>query len=444
MVEAAEIKSFTLRAPDHFDPHAETMPRHEIEALQTRRLEELLPRVYAHSALIRRVWDAAGVSPEDINSLADFKARVPFIDKDAIRAHRDRFGDPYGGIRIVDDSAVETVGFTSGTTGDPTPVPNGITNAVEVSHLRELWHSGGRPGDYIVHMMFTFRGGQSRNNFYNAAGLTPIMIPHNPTELPFLIQALKTYRPSVLYMLSTPLLIALEQYFEKTGDDPREIFNSVKGASFGGEPLSPRFAALVKDWGLELFEHSSLGDVSGMTECSAHDGMHGWEDLALVECLDDAGHEVSDGELGELTVTSLADPVAPLIRYRTEDLVRVNRAPCGCGRTHVRIWPVGRKGDRTTVQGKPVLPRDIQKLVERHRETRASLFQIVRPKPEMEVLHVRAGYDPEATADASELAARLTAELGTAFEVSVRVELVSNAELLKLGPPQKIPRVTKQ
>ena len=433
-----------LRPADYLDPHVETMSRSEIEALQLRRLEELLPRVYAHSALLRRVWDAAGVTPEDISSLADFKAKVPCINKDSIRNYRDEFGDPYGGLRIVGDAEIETVGFTSGTTGDPTPVPNGLTNAVEVSHLRELWHIGGRPGDYCILMMFTFRGGQSRATFYQSMGMTPIVFPHDPAELPLVIQAIKQYRPTVFYMVSTPLLIGLERYFEQTGEDPREVFSSVRGACFGGEPLSPRFKALTRSWGLELFEHSSLGDVAGMTECSAHDGMHSWEDLALVECLDDEGNEVPDGELGELTVTSLADPVAPLVRYRTEDLVKVTRQPCACGRTHARVWPMGRKGDRTVVQGKPVLPRDIQRLVEQHRETRACLFQIVRPQPELDMLHLRTGYDPEATTDTAELIARLTAALEAALEVPVRIELITNAELLKLGPPQKIPRVTKK
>lgn len=429
---------------DFFDPFVEAMPRDAIEVMQVRRLEAILPQAYKHSALIRRVWEAAGVTPEDISSLADFRRLAPFIDKDAIRAHRDQFGDPYGGIRIVDDSEIHTIGFTSGTTGDPTPVPNGISNAVEASNLRALWSFGGRPGDYCVNMMFTFRGGQSDNTYQHSMGMIPIFVPHDPAELPFLVAAIKHYRPSVFYMLSSPLLIALEQYFEKSGEDPREVFRSVKGASFGGEPLSPRFAALAKTWGIKIFEHSSLGDVCGMTECEAHDGMHAYEDLALVEVLDDDGRQVEDGGIGELVVTSLGDPVAPLIRYRTEDIVRYGNSVCACGRTHARIWPLGRKGDRTLVQGKAILPRHIQSLVERHRETRACLFQIIRPRPEMEVLSLRIGFEIGTTTDEAALVAKLTQDLQAQLEVPVRIELVSNEALLKLGPPQKIPRVAKQ
>ncbi|WP_256352567.1 hypothetical protein [Pseudomonas sp. PDM31] len=61
--------------------------------------------------------------PEDIRYLADFRENVPFIDKDAIRSFRDRHGDPYGGLACAGPPKLRGVGFTSGTTGDPTPLP---------------------------------------------------------------------------------------------------------------------------------------------------------------------------------------------------------------------------------------------------------------------------------------------------------------------------------
>jgi phenylacetate-CoA ligase len=431
-------------ADRYFDPYAETLSRDAIAAIQERKLVEIVARSYAHSALIRRTWQAADVTPDDVCSIADFTAVAPFIDKDAIRNHRDSHGDPYGGLKIVEDVEVTAIGFTSGTTGDPTPVPISRIDVNSTQNLRDFWHIGGRPGDYVTHVMFTFRGGHNRFNYHNMAGMVPIAVPHDPAEVPFLIAAMRRYRPTVFYMLSTPLIIALEQYFERTGEDPVEVFSSVKGGVFGGEPLSPRFATLLKDWGIEVFELTSLGDVCGSIECREHNGMHAWEDLAFIECLDDDGRSVADGEIGELVVTSLEDPVAPLIRYRTEDLVRIDRSPCPCGRNHLRFWPVGRKGDQTIVQGVSILPRDIQRLVERHRETRACLFQIIRPERVMDTLRLRVGHEPAATQDPDALAATLVQELTDFFQVPVAVELVPDAELLKLGPPQKIPRVAKQ
>lgn len=426
------------------DPYIETMPRETLRALQERRLLTLLPNIYEKSALIRATWDAAGVSPADIRSLEDFCARAPRIDKDSIRGHRDRHNDPMGGLQIVQPADLNVVGFTSGTTGDPTPVPTERSTAVETEVAREFWQIGARPGDYVTYMMFTFRGGQSRMGFLNTAGYTPIIMPHDPGELPLMIEAIETYKPTIFYMLSTPMMIGLEKYFEQHPEKtPRTVFASIKGGVFGGEPMSPRFAELARSWGIEIFDYTTLGDVTGAMECRAHNGFHAWEDLAFCENLDDSGKPVADGELGELVVTSLDDPWAPLVRFRTGDLCRMDHSSCVCGRTHLRFWIMGRKGDQTEVQGKQILPRDIQRLVERHPETKSALFQIIRPQPVMDMLRLRVGYEPEALKDSHDaLSARLAAGIRTELDVPVDIELVRSEELLKLGPPQKIPRVT--
>ncbi|MET0371121.1 MAG: hypothetical protein ABW039_07060, partial [Sphingobium sp.] len=145
----------------------------------------------------------------------------------------------------------------------------------------------------------------------------------------------------------------------------------------------------------------------------------------------------------ELVVTALADQWAPLVRYRTGDLVKFDRSRCSCGRTHLRFWTLGRLGDQTTVQGKAILPRDIQAIVEHQPETKAALFQIIRPQAELPVLRLRVGYDAITTSE-EELSGRVAADVTAALGVPCEVELVPAEELLKLGPPQKIPRVTKQ
>ena len=62
-----------------FEPELETMPRAQIAAMQEERILELVPYAYERSALVRKKWEEARVKPSDINSLADFTERVPFI-----------------------------------------------------------------------------------------------------------------------------------------------------------------------------------------------------------------------------------------------------------------------------------------------------------------------------------------------------------------------------
>ncbi|CAG4895777.1 phenylacetate--CoA ligase family protein [Paraburkholderia saeva] len=428
----------------YFDPHIETMPRDQLERLQEVRILQLVPYVYQRSALIREVWDEAGIKPSDIRSLADFKKKVPFIDKDRIRRFRDTHNDPFGGLRCADAPHLRGVGFTSGTTGDPTPLPRSEHHIPLNGLQREMWHMGARPHDYMVYSLFTFREGLNFDKF-SASGIRPVCVPHLPFEAANIVAVTRQFRPTTLFMLSTPLIMGLQQYQQKTGDDLREAFSSCRGAVFGGEPLSQSLRQLVESWGLEIFQLTSLGDISTCMECSAHDGMHTWEDLALVEHLDPSGNEpVPDGARGEMVVTALADDVGPLVRFRTDDLVEYTSAPCTCGRTHGRIRPLGRKGDEMLIQGRSVLPLDIFPLMHQFPATQSALFQLVRPQREADVLKLRVGYAAELLAGSKdELADAICAAIRTALGVAAEVELVENAELLKNGPPNKIPRVTK-
>jgi len=123
-----------------------------------------------------------------------------------------------------------------------------------------------------------------------------------------IIEASLRFRPTVFVIMSSPLMIALEEYFEQSNIDPREVFKSYKVVIFGGEALGPRQRALARSWGIELYEMMALGDVSIAMECEMHDGCHPNEDLALVECLDPNGSTpVADGEVGELVVTMLGE-----------------------------------------------------------------------------------------------------------------------------------------
>src|SRR4051812_31993627 len=61
----------------YFEPEIETMPRGDLEALQERRVLELIPTVYENSPFYRQLWSAAGVGPGDIRNLGDFRRLIP-------------------------------------------------------------------------------------------------------------------------------------------------------------------------------------------------------------------------------------------------------------------------------------------------------------------------------------------------------------------------------
>lgn len=428
----------------YLEPDLETIDRADLERLQEDKLLDLLPYVYERSPLIRATWDAHGVHPRDVRTLDDFRERVPFIDKDAIRRFRDDHGDPYGGLLCLPEDELTGVMSTSGTTGDPTPVPErwGASEDDRFPALaREFWEIGVRPGDHVTWTLFTFRGPAYAT--VQSIGGIPLFLDHDPREAARFVDLALAYRPTAGYSLSNVLITGFAAVEEALDLDLREVFASFHGAVFGGEPLGPRARGLVERWGLELFEHTSLGDVGAATECREHDGCHFQEDTAFVEHLEVDGDEpVPDGARGELVVTALDNRVAPLVRYRSNDILELTRERCGCGRTHGRLWPLGRTGDELLVEGRSVLPRDVWEAVESVPECRMGLFQLLRPAREVDHLELRVGHDGSA-ADLDELADRVAEAVEDALGVAARIQLVPEEQLLRLGPPHKIPRVAK-
>lgn len=429
---------------DVLDP-VERMPQEKLKDLQHKRLQNLLPKVYENSPLIRDLWDNAGVSPLQTCTMDDFFRRAPFMNKDTIREFRDQHDDPMGGFVRMDEPGLKGVYTTSGTTGDPTPLPRGYRSPFETGFARDHWHFGVRPGDYILQFAFTFRSG-SKYQASRMLGVKPICLSHGPDMIPRMIEALDRFKPTLLNFLSSPMLIALERYFEETGLDPVKVFAPLKSLIYGGEPLSPRHRKMLKSWDVDVFQNGPLGDVCSASTCRAHDGFHGYEDLALIECLEPFGDQpVADGEIGEMVVTTLCEPFVPLIRFRTDYLCTIDRSPCACGRTHLKFKILGRKGDQTFVQGISILPQDIRMIIEEHKPTRSGLFQIIRPSPQLEILSLRVGYAPDFVEGGLDALNRaLGAVIEQALGVPVKLDMVSEQELLKLGPPHKIPRVTKQ
>src|SRR4051812_9705654 len=426
----------------YFDETAETMPRAQLEEAQLDALLSILPEAYERAPLVRETWEAAGVHPRDIRSLDDFRERAPFLDKQALRRWRADRQDPYGGLLAVDPAELTAIMSTSGTTGDPTLVPEqwGRGSGPRAVMYRDFWEIGVRPGDRVALVLFTYRG--PTYGFVQSLGAVPVLFDFAPSEMERFCELSLEHRPAALYNFGGVLMHAVRDACERRGFDPRDVFSSYQGVVFAGEPLGQRFRALAEEWGVDLYEHSSVGDVTASFECREHDGLHYWEDTAFVECLDpDTSEPVADGERGELVATTLFNRVAPLVRYRSDDIVRITREPCACGRTHARMWPIGRRGDEVVVVGKPVLPVDVWGAVESVDACALGLFQIVRAGREVDVLRLRVGYAPAWRDRLATVDDAVRAAVHDTVGVVPDVELVPDADLLRLGPPHKIPRV---
>jgi phenylacetate-CoA ligase len=82
-------------------------------------------------------------------------------------------------------------------------------------------------------------------------------------------------------------------------------------------------------------------------ECPFATGLHVFEDLLVLEVVDEHNQPAPPGVVGhKVLVTTLFNRTLPFIRYELSDLVSSADGPCPCGRPHLRLASLqGRRED---------------------------------------------------------------------------------------------------
>ena len=433
-----------MDARPYLNPAIETMRMEQMRELQQARLLNRLPMAHHRAPLMQQAWSRARVHPRDIRSLDDFLSAAPTLDKDMVREYRGATGDPFGGMAVnLDDSYA--IHSSSGTTGAPTflPINDRDTDTFAESLARHFWCAGLRPGD-----LFSFAGGlylRPIQGLYQAARRIGARVAMSDWVDPQrILHTLRHIKPKVHVFLTPPMVVEFRAELERTGEDPRSLFDSIESFIFGGDTLTPKTRGFITDdWNTDVFELSGTADLCYMMmECEAHDGLHAHDDLWLVEVVEPGTTTpVPEGERGEFLFTALMDSSLAFIRWRSEDIGYLTTKPCRCGRTSTRLNFLGRVGYRATVRGHMVFPLDIQRVMETIPEADHGLFQIVKYSEKMDTLRLRVGYRPQELADPSALGTRISEAVTASLELPTEVQFVDANELLALGPPHKIPRI---
>jgi len=92
--------------------------------------------------------------------------------------------------------------------------------------------------------------------------------------------------------------------------------------------------------------------------------MHVMSDRVLIEVLDPRTLQpAGEGEVGIAVFTALWQKGSPLIRYQSEDYVRLVSAPCRCGRTSPRLYYAGRSPFMANIGGHLVFPQRVEEVL---------------------------------------------------------------------------------
>jgi phenylacetate-CoA ligase len=390
-----------------FQRELETMPREKLAALQLERLRATVTNAYNNVPMYRARLDAAGVSPDDLASLADLE-RLPFTNKADLRDHY-----PFG-LFARPRSALARLHASSGTTGKPTVVGYTQTDLDHWADLmaRSLACGGARPGD-LVHNAYgygLFTGGLGAH--YGAERLGATVVPMSGGSTERQIALILDFGARVL--CATPsYALAMAEVAEQQGVDLTK--STLDIGMFGAEPWSDAMRREIEArLGLKAIDIYGLSEIMGpgvACECECQAGLHAWEDHFLFEVIDpESGRAVREGQVGELVITTLTKEALPMLRYRTRDITKVTTAPCDCGRTHLRILRItGRNDDMLIIRGVNVYPSQVEAVLIGLPNIAPHYQLIVERRGSLDHLTVEAEAQPGVDAAANDAIARQVA-----------------------------------
>ena len=342
---------------NYYKPEIETMPREQLQALQSERLVKQVRRVYDSVPYYREKMDAKGVTPDDIRGIEDLH-KLPFLSKADLR-------DAYPcGLLAAPMKDCVRIHSTSGTTGKRV-VAFYTQNDIDLWEdccARALVAAGGTNED-VVQVCYgygLFTGGLGLHGGSHKLGSLTLPMSSGNTERQ--LQFMEDLQATILCCTPSYAMYLAESAIESGVRDRLKL----KAGIFGAEAWTEEMRRDIEQkLGLKAYDIYGLTELSGpgvAFECEEQNGMHINEDYFIAEIIDPVTEEVLPyGSKGELVFTAITKEAFPMIRYRTRDICVLKTEKCSCGRTHIRMCkPMGRSDDMLIIRGVNVFPSQIE------------------------------------------------------------------------------------
>jgi phenylacetate-CoA ligase len=354
-----------------------------------------------------------GIDPTQIMSRAQL-SKLPVLRKSDLPA-RQKDAPPFGSLVAIPPGAFARLYTSPGPIFEPEP-----RHGDPWRGARALFAAGFRPGDIMLNT-FSYHitpGGFIFDTAARTVGCA--VIPAGPGNLEAQFELIEAYRP--IGYCGTPDFLKI--LIDSAIDADRDV-SSLKRALVSGAAFPPSLQKEFKSHGFETYQVFGTADLGVIAyETPAREGLVVNEDLIFEIVRPGTGDPVSEGEVGEIVVTSL-DPEHPWIRLAIGDLTAAMPGSSPCGRTNMRIkgW-MGRADQTTKVRGMFVRPEQIAEIGKRHPEL-GRLRLAVRRADEQDVMVLKC----ECASASDALRDKITTSLRAVTNLGGNVELVSPGSL---------------
>jgi phenylacetate-CoA ligase len=299
----------------------------------------------------------ADIDPDQITDIGAI-AKLPITRKSEL-IEQQRKNRPFGGYAAIQAPELAYIFASPGPIYEP-----GSKRQDYWRFARTLYAAGIRSGD-LVHNCFSYHltpAGSMVDSGAHALGCSVIPAGIGQSELQ--VQTIADLLPQAYVGTPSFLKIILDKA-DELGID----ISSVRKALVGGEALPASLRSGFIEQGIRVQQCYATADLGVIAyESSAQEGLIIDEGVYLEIVRPGTGDPVSEGEVGEVVVTSL-NPDYPLIRFATGDLSAIMTGTSPCGRSNRRIkgW-MGRADQTAKVRGMFIHPEQVDKVVKRHPE----------------------------------------------------------------------------
>ncbi len=299
-----------------------TLQSAELEAIQRKKLKDLINHAYDNVPYYRRLFDSVNIKPEDIKEVKDLVA-LPITDKSVMRSMEK---SEIMARNIEPEKCVEI--FTSGSTGMPAHIyfSKEDYELLDLVYLRSFLENGLK---YRHRRAFVLdpHSFDTKKRWYHRMGLatyTNISCFLSPQEQ---VQILKITRPDFIhgYPSSLSQIARLMLDSRTNGIRPSIV-------STAAELLHRKDRELIAmAFGVDPYDRYAARECGNIAwECDEHHGYHMNIDTLVVEFIKD-GRPVEPGQRGDVVVTNLHSYAMPFIRYRIGDVGVPSDKACKCG-----------------------------------------------------------------------------------------------------------------
>lgn len=323
----------------YWNSFLETMARDELEKLQLFKFKRIFKWAYDHSKFHRRLYDEAGITPEDIRSMADVR-RVPKVEKSMMRDVQRKDPFPYGDALCVPLTEVTEFRQTSGTTGQAIYQADTWQDWEWWAECWAfiLWAQGYRPTDRVFlpfgyNVFVAFWAGH-----YAAEKIGCEVVPGGVLDTQARILKIQELRATALMATPTYILGMADTAKNNMGIDPLSLgITKITCAGEPGASIAGTKERMEKAWGAKVYDHAGATEIGAWSyECTAQSGgIHVNEAMFLVEIEDVITGEIIEepGRQGKMVITALDRIAQPCVRFDSKDMIEWAPDPCSCGRT---------------------------------------------------------------------------------------------------------------